>query len=432
MTIRRSSFLLGLTLTAASAGPAWAQQQGADGAAHGTGEALLQVLSRVPASAEVLAAPLSYVDYRALETARPGAATPASFAELMALLEADDASGNAWFAAAQGISSGPSALLRELFSEGALWPDSVGLDFFDIDRAAQFGSPPATGVVLLGAFQPEAIAAAYEGRGYTGTTVGERTLWCSEAGCDTGLQVDLARRDPSVPFGGRLGRREPLAVSAQDVLSSADLATLEGMLAAASGEAPAVADHPAYRALALAPRSDVAVIQATLLSGDQVAPAPDLIGLLDASPEDAAALLAELTNTLEPLPVAEAIGIFDGATATEQVVTIALAFAAEPDAALAADSVIQRLGAARSLVSDVSMSELLAERGVTAIDGWTLPATEGVLGVAVIELRAPLAAEGPDPGSGSMTPSSRLYRLFVDMIYRRDVLWLAPSVAPAE
>ena len=78
--------------------------------------ALIDALARVPATAETLEAPISYVDYLAVAEARPGALVPTSLAEFLALEEADDPAAARWFAASMGIASGPSDLLTELLS----------------------------------------------------------------------------------------------------------------------------------------------------------------------------------------------------------------------------------------------------------------------------------------------------------------------------
>ena len=147
-----------------------------------------------------------------------------------------------------GIASGPSDLFAGLMNGGPAWPEVVGFDFTDIDRAITFGTPPSNGTVLVGSFDPSAIGAAYAARGYTSSAAGEHALLCPEAGCDTGLALDLKSIDPRIPFGGRLGRSEPLAVAPSDLLSSADAATIDEMLAAADGSTASVADLDAFRA----------------------------------------------------------------------------------------------------------------------------------------------------------------------------------------
>ena len=245
------------------------------------------------------------------------------------------------------------------------------------------------------------------------------------------MDVDLAKADRSLPFGGEIGRSEPMAVSGQEILSSADLATLEAMLAAADGEADSLAEDPAYRALALAGDPATPLIQATLLPGGMLGLGPDIYRLLGGSPEAATELLAQLDETFEPMPAADAVAILDGATDSEQVVTIALAFADEADAAIAAEVLPRRLETLPVASYEVTLAESLADRGVTSVAGSVQPAGDGTSPVARIEVRAPLAGAEPDSATGAPLPSSDLYRLFIDLVQRRDLLWLVP-VLPLE
>jgi hypothetical protein len=311
------------------------------------------------------------------------------------------------------------------------WPQVVGFDLLDVDRHLGFGTPPSDGSVLLGAFDPQAIADAFASRGYTASEAGDRTLLCGAAGCDAGMDVDLARADRSLPFGGEIGRSEPLAVSGQEILNSADLATLDAMLAAADDEAGSLADDPAYRALALAGGPAASLIQATFMPGGMLGLGPDIYRLLGGSPEAATELLTRLDATFEPMPAADLVAILDGATDTEQVVTIALAYADEADAAIAADVLLRRFGALPAASYEVPLAELLADRGVTSVAGSVQPAGEGTSTVARVEVRAPLAGAEVDVATGRPEPSSSLYRLFIDLVQRRDLLWLVP-VLPLE
>ena len=125
------------------------------------------------------------------------------------------------------------------------------------------------------------------------------------------------------------------------------------------------------------------------------------------------------------MPFAEAVAIVDGATPTEQVLSIALAYEDDEVAASAAASIVARLASVRSTTRDVPLAELLAERGVTQTTATVRrPSSEGPA-VAVIEVRAPLAGDAPT-GLYGLAPSSALYRLFVDLIFSRDLLWITP------
>ena len=63
-------------------------------------------------------------------------------------------------------------------------------------------------------------------------------------GLRRGNEVHVENRDPQNPFGGNLGRAEPLAVAATELDSSADMDTVRGLLDTASGTAPSLMDDP--------------------------------------------------------------------------------------------------------------------------------------------------------------------------------------------
>ena len=203
------------------------------------------------------------------------------------------------------------------------------------------------------------------------------------------------------------------------------------MLAAAEGASPSLADDPAFRALASAADPDTTLIQATLLPGGMLSLDPTIYRLFSDTPEEAGALVVALDEVFEEMPAADGVGILDGATAAEQVVTIALAYADEADAALAAEVLPRRFEALPSLTTGEPLAALLADRDVTSISARVAPGAEGVAPAAVVELRAPLASADPQAGREAPAPSSSVYRLLTDLVMRNDILWLAP-VLPLE
>jgi hypothetical protein len=400
---------------------------GTDGQAASGADGLRESLARVPAALVGSDTLVGYVDHRAVAAARPGAATPSSLAELMALLDADDPSARLRIAAAMGIMSGQVDLLRGLFQSGPEWPTLVGFDFFDIDRQVSFGNPPAIGLVLLGDFDPDAVGRAHEARGYVGREAAEHMVWCAPEGCETGLTVDLERRAPGVPFGGDLGRAEPVAVSGTDILSSADIGTLEAMLATAAGETPSLAERPDVAALLGALDPDLLLVQATLASVFVVAIDPASM-VLEGDADAARERFASLEQELGPLPPWGLALLADGATADEQVVQVLLTYGSVEDAEVAAEVVPNRLGTVGGMGDRPPLTEALERVGVTGIGGRVVPDAE-VGAVAVIELRAPLAGDAPDPEAGALEPSSRVYQVLLRSIWTRDSLWLAPLAA---
>jgi hypothetical protein len=389
---------------------------------------LLEDLGRVPDTALARGDLLGWLDHRAVEDARPGAAHPSTLAELQAGLDADDPAAQRWLAAFMGVASGSSELMSGFLGTGAEWPEVVGFDPMAIDRQLSFGTPPANGLALMGRFDPDAIGAALSGRGFVAQPAdGGAVLWCAPAGCDTGMEMDLAGREVADPFGGRLGRKQPLAVTASALASSADLATVEGVLAASTDAVPSLADDPAWAAAAGALAGEgTTLIQATFVPGDLLLADPAALLLTDPSLADLRAWVeAQRAAGFRAMPPAALLAVGDAATRTEQVVTLALTYPTLADAQLAADVIPERFDQLRSLRVARPWTEILEERGVTSITGAATETASGA--VATVTLRAPLA--GDDPGDlGRLPASSELYRLFIQAIAARDTGFLAPDL----
>jgi hypothetical protein len=123
---------------------------------------------------------ISYADYRAIEAGR-GIQTPT----VQDFLDKTDASA-LWIAASTGLVSGPD-FVRNVFTGLERTPDLLGFSFFDIDRALTFGTPPGTGAILAGKFNPARIAQAYNAasRRLTWTAC----PWCGSDGCESGWRL---------------------------------------------------------------------------------------------------------------------------------------------------------------------------------------------------------------------------------------------------
>ena len=205
------ALLVTLLVTLAVPVGALAQEAGTPGS--GTADALLAALARVPDTAAVRQNAVSWLDQAAAVATRP------------ALLDQPRAqmSKRCWPRTMRRVSSGwrrcraPAAAVNPEVLAGVMsatrWPAELGFDFTDIDQHVTFGLPPTDGSVLQGTFDPAAVSAAFEARGYTATAEDEHTLLCGPTGCEGGMAVDLAAADPGLPFGRQLGRSEPIAVS---------------------------------------------------------------------------------------------------------------------------------------------------------------------------------------------------------------------------
>lgn len=368
---------------------------------------LLDMLRFVPAPTIASDSLVTYVDYRAVEAARPGAGMPHSYEAWTAL---DDDSLEQWLAAFKGVISSSPGFLEPFPSMGGDWPALLGFDFFDADRELRFGAPPEDGLIVSGRFEPAAIAAAHEARGFVSTDEVDRTLICSAAGCEEGLAVDLTAREPADPFGGTFGRHQPLLVSTDTLLSSAAIDTVRSMQAAATGAgslAEAADVRTALAALPAGPR----LLQATFVSPRAV------------SGDGSATEEPSSVPTLRPYELA----LFaDTTTTTQQVAHVVLVYASSADAHAAAEILPARIDGIVSLAESGTLREQLEQRGLTALDIRVFEPSDGSGAAVDVALHAPLA--GAEATSADEASSS-LYRLLMTMLFRRDARWLAAPVA---
>lgn len=407
--------LLALAVGAPSAVPAIAQDPPSG---------LITALGSVPDDFGIRQQLVSWIDLAALVESREGAARPASFEALLALRDAKDPAARLWVAALSGAASGSRQLVPFVFPRAAEWPRMVGFDFMDVRSGLTFGQPPGDGLVLQGQFDPEQIGAALSARDFTSTDAGPFILWCGSDGCDKGMELDVVGRDPADPFGGDMGRRQPLAVAEGTLLSSADIDTVDAMLATTLDAGRSLADDGSYVAVAEALADEGRLIQAILVPGTHPLFYQRPIFDERTSPDEISERLDELAADLEPIPPTSLLGIGDAATEAEQVVTLALAYPTLAEAQVAADVLPRRLETMTSLFTDRPWKEHLDELGVGRIDARAIERMDGEGALALLTFRAPIAGPEADPGTGFVKVSSRLYRLFAQMIQGRDTAWL--------
>lgn len=391
---------------------------------------LLRVLSYVPDDPEVLAY-FSYIDYHAMFAARPGAVHPANFTEFLALADADTPESALMLAVMRGISSGPGDLMAYLLSSGPDMPQIVGFDFFDIERAVEYSTPPENVVLLEGAFIPLQIEAAHSARGYSSSaeSTAEARILCPQAGCDSGANVDFANRALGNPFGGHLGRSQPVLIGDRIVASSTSYPNVLAVAGAISRTQRSLADNPDVLAgaEAVAEAGDL-ILQAVFIRPDQIA--QNIFDLFSLNPQ----LSAEGRQTLEarlnelltlPLPAYDLLIIADRASATEQTTSVALVYDSIEDAEQAADSLVQRLQTYHSIAADRPFVTYLEQLGVSAIEGSVITASTG-RSVALLTLRAPLP-DVESPFSSDPAESSPVYRRLFAAFMQRDLGWLIPN-----
>lgn len=244
MTRNRSSLLLLIALALLIAVPAAAQDADEP-------SLLRRMLGYVPAARVSLLEPsysLSYTDYALIYSALEGLPAIETTDDFMTMLDAGDDAWDAWLANSFRISTGLP--LNEIIYSGEAVP-LLGFSLVDVDQMVLFGQPPSMGLVMHGDFDFDAVHSALRERGYEVVSDGGVEVYCPEGDCSLTTSMDIRNRNPGIPFGGALGRREAFALvrDAGLILNSADAQVVADMLAAGAGTVAAAADEAAHAAM---------------------------------------------------------------------------------------------------------------------------------------------------------------------------------------
>jgi hypothetical protein len=368
---------------------------------------LAHMLALVPQTAAASSPmEIAYVDYRALEAAA-GIERPAA-------IDPDDDDFVVWLHAQRRMATGPR-FLQWIIAAGDETPQVVGFSWLAVDRAMLFGAPPTHSLILGG--DPDALTdvdsidAAFAARGYESEEIDDAILW-RHAERD-GLEIDVANRNPANPFGGDLGRSEPLALLPGFLLSSPSDESVRDMLAAAADPSSSLAGRPDFAAIAEALGQDELLIQALFYS-------PQDLGFMPGDPfaaleeED----LPDPTAGYGPLPPYTMAALADLHDADgNDVHIIALAYLDADRAASAAAELAERL---RGLTLPTDPNYVLVERFGAEVETAVYESEAGRRAVALAIVRY------PSPFVIEDAPRvNYMFGLWVRMIYMRAFYVLA-------
>jgi hypothetical protein len=312
-------------------------------------------------------------------------------------------------------------------------PEMVGFSPLEVDQAIQFGVPPGNGLMLAGHFESDAIRTAYQSnlglgaKEFDGTTV---WLWGDDPA--DGLLTDTSNVLRANPFGGYLGRRQPMVISDDLVMSSADLQVVLAHVHAAAGEVPSLADAPAYRAAVDAVAVDADILQAAIAGPTMalnIAYPPVGDDLLSA--ETPSSTLEVLPEDQQELPAFQLVIAADVVTGDEQIARLGLVYHDARSAEAAAPVLMDRLETHTSL-SGRSFAETLASPAGTGLRYYVRQESDQA--VLVLEFPAPRATSEQivemlnmaSHEAAATTPGS-VYRLLLTMFAHRDTSWLSAA-----
>lgn len=406
---------------------------------------LLPMLALVPDTPHSVSDVIMYNDRLAIETAYPGTKKIASWAEFDAIGTGNEDLNEQerWWMAS--LNSMYYSYLGQYLRVSENSPQVVGFDFFEVDREFSYGAPPGQVLILQGGFDMDAVRTAFGNQGFEQDDAGADAaeLWCGPDGCQAGTETNIQDRDPANPFGGHLGRKQPLVIGEDYLLSSAGIEPVQRHLDVLNDEHDSLADLPEYQAAVTAISEERVVIQAAFLDGEallqvtNVSPTSNSGGPLE--PEQQRTLLESVLEDYETLPVPELIVFADTATETGQVGIIALTYDNTDDAERATQIVRGRLETYTSLGIHQPFSDILKGRRVRFIIPMVYEySSDMYIGLLLLPT---LKAEGDDivavtafavdpADRPDLTPPGLIYRFLADTIFHSDTAWL--STIPRE
>ena len=419
LRLRAARAFLAACLLAVSSAPALTQEATLEPGSEQP--PLLEMLALVPDVPEALASTaydpfLSYVDYRAVEDARSGVPTFESWADYAEAREARDVDIRLWSVNGVRIRTGPDFF--RFLDDSAETAEVVGFDLFDIDRALTFGKPPARGVILQGEFDAPAIEEAYSARGYTAGQNNGVVLLQRDDG-ESGAAIDVSGINLANPFGGQIGRREPLAATREYLLSTSNDALFDDMVSSYVGYAQSLYTRPELVAAAEAVSIGHGdLLQALFYDPETVgAPSPDT---------------RNITTRYGPLPAYSVAVVADLQDGPDQIALVALVYENEDKARAAAAELTDRLGDFPNLTARMREPAIAQEPNATleAPNVYFSPGTGLYVALASVRYLTPpnLIVDwttgeplegGIDAPGASFWPSGHLFHAWADNLETR-------------
>ena len=372
----------------------------------------MKFLARVPS--EQTSDPISYVDLRALVASRAGAAQVTSAADYEKL-DANAVPARLYLEILRNI-----VLPVTDFTQVLRYKDTratTGIDLFAIEQIATFGAPPQNAALLRGKFDVDLINSALLASKFKRDTLNGDPLWCNPGGCDLGSRVNLQERTDYNPFGGYIGRKQPIVLTNDGTLfSSPNFALVQRI--ATPDPAQALANAPEFRALDAMLKARGTLLQALFVRDATT---------FSSTPVNFNYTTATATSgALKPLPAYRGAVLAHVVNSADVYTLIGLVFDRETDARVAGDAVLQRMNAYRSVVNSRTLRDAIKDRNGTLAPYELVNDAPTGKTLLVIPIRSVIESDQPD-SNGYFTPSGVLFRMLVEMYYQRDLPWLQPG-----
>ena len=334
---------------------------------------------------------VSFVDFgAAFEASSASSHSPKTSEEFAAM---SPETRQTWLKTLGRLRSGPPDLLPHLLVMIENMPDLLGFEWFDIDRALSYGTPPDVGTLFAATPDPDRLAEKLLGRAFERTSYQGTTLW--QKGEED--SIDIMAREPGDPFVGPLGRAVRLAVFPDYLANAPTAAMTQAVVNSHDDRYPSLADADDYRTLAEAlALEEGALVQAQFWNFFDVGLVPDDPSGMLRNPPGTLPSLPETAPQGDALPPYGLAVLADSQAGPEQVGIVALLYEDGETAQEAAAVLTARLEAARS--ADYEAWDVRVE------DGRAFESSTG-LWAAVASVRYPLPTTEDAPAPGAVFAS---------------------------
>lgn len=345
----------------------------------------------------------AYADYRALVAARPGAAKISTADEWLAtqnnLSQADFL-----FGAAIGGVFPDDLQLGSHFASPKKMIKSIGVDPFSIERILYVTDPSHNTAILYGNFDPQQIKSSLEANKYTKQPQ-DYALWCSVSGCEQGTNLDLDEIDIGNPFGGEIGRKQPIALISNIIFSSANYPTMQMIWSTYQNKQESLADTPDYRAAIEAISTHGTLLQAYFDPKALELRSHDLLNYRDS------------LKALSYLPVYSLTVLAHEVADNKQLAILSLVYDTESDAQLAITALKKNLASFKSRQLKLTIAEEVQtlKGSVAAPEIYTSRIYNK--SIVMFVLTGPLESETIPLGKDAYERSGALYRYLVTFVY---------------
>lgn len=390
---------------------------------------LLEILALVPdeldTGRDLLPLPLGYADFSRVEVPAGGL---------------DDM----WLGPVMRILTAPF-LQRHIgvYLEDDLMLNAVGFEFPDIETFLSYGEPPGVIYMFGGSFDVDTIAEVYTAQGYAAEQIEGVTVWRRADG-KSDVEVDAANRRPENPFGGDLGRKQPLAVipGADGLVylaSSSEWERVVRVVETSQGSVPSLADRDDYRTLVEA-ITDPARYEGLLVQAQFVNPlalpeaAADYTGVTKEAFENMARFsgFAPEWCNYGALPAPTLAVLADRQEGDDQLAMVALFYFDEYSAQLAVDELSMRMQTFAGSLSVREPAPLIEyfDFEVTMDEFYVYTSEATGFSAAVVVFRYPWPGL-PEEDEVNPTLPGLLFRGWMRAIYMREFypIW---QVTPAD